>query len=238
MTQLNTTTKAQTSKQALPNHQSLQEREGPLAKGSAGANHPQGQLIAAGLPIVHAHVKRMSKRFRGHFEECELTSVGMGALVEALRRFDPSRSQFRSFLIKLLNWRMVSAARKHARRMRNTKLDRCSVNRQTAPTVIVRVPANKLPTQGTVWLSTSMVCERDNPEQAAIKRSTRKAVWRAVQRLPQPARQLIERHYFGGERFDLMARELGISKASVSRMHKAATRTLARNLRALGPDAI
>ncbi len=208
------------------------------------------QLTAVGVPIVHATVRRMVRRFRGHFEESELLSLGMDTLATALIKFDHERGSFEPFLAQRLNWRMLSAARKHARRHRKARRKSAAAQppvcleshgettrRCSESTASVAVPLSMLPVGDTVWLSTSLICDEEaNPEHWAIRRCTRRALQHALADLPPRPRQLLIRHYFGGERFDLMAREMGISKSSASRMHKAATRALARSLRELRPE--
>lgn len=48
----------------------------------------------------------------------------------------------------------------------------------------------------------------------------------AVASLPTRERLLVERHYYDGERFDVIARDLGISKSWASRLHDRALRSL------------
>ena len=52
-----------------------------------------------------------------------------------------------------------------------------------------------------------------------------------MEALPARERALIERHYFGGEPFDEIAKDLGISKSWASRLHTQAIQALAKALR-------
>jgi RNA polymerase sigma factor for flagellar operon FliA len=52
----------------------------------------------------------------------------------------------------------------------------------------------------------------------------------AVSQLPDQERALVERHYFGGERFDLVASDLGLSKSWASRLHTRAIGRLTAEL--------
>ncbi|MBX3183345.1 MAG: sigma-70 family RNA polymerase sigma factor [Polyangiaceae bacterium] len=52
----------------------------------------------------------------------------------------------------------------------------------------------------------------------------------ALVELPEQQRALVERHYFGGERFDHIAEELGLSKSWASRLHTRAITTLTKRL--------
>ena len=53
----------------------------------------------------------------------------------------------------------------------------------------------------------------------------------AVAELPEQERTLVERHYFGGERFDKVAAELGLSKSWASRLHTRAVARLVERFR-------
>ena len=52
----------------------------------------------------------------------------------------------------------------------------------------------------------------------------------AVAALPEQERVLVERHYFGGERFDAVAADLGLSKSWASRLHTRAIGRLTAEL--------
>ena len=53
----------------------------------------------------------------------------------------------------------------------------------------------------------------------------------ALSLLPPRQRAIVERHYFGGERFDEIAESLGVSKSWASRLHAQAMAALAERLR-------
>jgi len=52
-----------------------------------------------------------------------------------------------------------------------------------------------------------------------------------VSHLPDEERELVRRHYFEGERFDLVAQDLGLSKSWASRLHTRAIGRLSKRLR-------
>ena len=56
-----------------------------------------------------------------------------------------------------------------------------------------------------------------------------------VRDLPDRERALIDRHYFGGEPFDEIAKDIGISKSWASRLHAQAIQKLAAALRGAEP---
>jgi RNA polymerase sigma factor for flagellar operon FliA len=76
--------------------------------------------------------------------------------------------------------------------------------------------------------------QADDPEQALARAELVDLVERAVEELPEPERELVRRHYFGGERFDHVAAELGLSKSWASRLHTRAVGRLTKRLKQLG----
>jgi RNA polymerase sigma factor for flagellar operon FliA len=75
----------------------------------------------------------------------------------------------------------------------------------------------------------------DSPEESAARAELRRDIRKAVDTLPDRERVLIERHYFGGEPFDEIAREIGVSKSWASRLHTGAISKLAEALRSSDP---
>jgi len=66
----------------------------------------------------------------------------------------------------------------------------------------------------------------ESVEDVLVREQLRERVREAVRELPDQERALVERHYFGGERFDLVAAELGLSKSWASRLHTRAVERL------------
>ena len=56
----------------------------------------------------------------------------------------------------------------------------------------------------------------------------------AVEKLPEQERQMVERHYFKGERLDQAAAALGLSKSWGSRLHARAIELITQSLQASG----
>lgn len=74
----------------------------------------------------------------------------------------------------------------------------------------------------------------ESVEDVLVREQLRERVRGAVQELPDQERTLVERHYFGGERFDLVAAELGLSKSWASRLHTRAVERLTQQLKRSG----
>ncbi|HYQ15328.1 MAG TPA: sigma-70 family RNA polymerase sigma factor [Polyangiaceae bacterium] len=75
------------------------------------------------------------------------------------------------------------------------------------------------------------VSTSDNPEEAVARAELLAAVHDAIGELPSDEATLVRRHYVEGERFDHVARELGLSKSWASRLHTRAMQRLAKRFR-------
>ncbi len=70
-----------------------------------------------------------------------------------------------------------------------------------------------------------------NPEEALAEAELLSVVKQAIFELPEQEGELLRRHYLEGERFDLVAKELGLSKSWASRLHTRALGRLTKRLR-------
>lgn len=73
--------------------------------------------------------------------------------------------------------------------------------------------------------------QADDPEAAVGRAELLQLVNDAISELPREEGELVRRHYLGGERFDHVAAELGLSKSWASRLHTRAMGRLAKRLR-------
>ncbi len=71
----------------------------------------------------------------------------------------------------------------------------------------------------------------ESPEDQITREEERLSLRDMVKRLPERERILIERRYFGGEVFDAIAKDLGISRSWASRLHAQAIHSLGEMLR-------
>ena len=72
-----------------------------------------------------------------------------------------------------------------------------------------------------------------DPEEAAAQNELSALVRETIAGLPQEEAELVRRHYLEGERFDHVARDLGLSKSWASRLHTRAMSRLTKRLRGL-----
>jgi RNA polymerase sigma factor for flagellar operon FliA len=70
-----------------------------------------------------------------------------------------------------------------------------------------------------------------DPEQHTAEAELRRLVRQAIGELPDQERELVRRHYLEGERFDHVARDIGLSKSWASRLHTRAVARLTKKLR-------
>jgi RNA polymerase sigma factor for flagellar operon FliA len=70
-----------------------------------------------------------------------------------------------------------------------------------------------------------------DPESAVAEAELLAVVRRAIAELPHEEQELVRRHYLEGERFDLVAQDLGLSKSWASRLHTRAIGRLTKRLR-------
>jgi RNA polymerase sigma factor for flagellar operon FliA len=73
-----------------------------------------------------------------------------------------------------------------------------------------------------------------SPEEALGRAQTLELVRRTIAELPKEEAELVRRHYLEGERFDEVAKDLGLSKSWASRLHTRAIKRLTEKLRGSG----
>lgn len=71
----------------------------------------------------------------------------------------------------------------------------------------------------------------ESPEEAVESAQLRQMLREQIETLPAEEAELVRRHYFDGERFDLVAEELGLSKSWASRLHTRAIGRLTKRLK-------
>ncbi len=241
MTHTTTTTSAEATTQT------------PATSGSKGRT--EEELLRLALPIIQRGAQRMWRRLGHRIELDELVSLGLSVALQAARRYDPSKARFPPYLIQRFNWSLMSELRKHARRRLDASrgIPSCASQRyaDSQPRAVRCVSGGEHSrstslfercggeaTAGLVCAAGDVanlaMCNGDNPEQAAVRHRRAASVRTALAELPTRARTLLERHYFGGERFDEVAADMGISKYAASRLHKSAVRAMGKQLREQG----
>lgn len=78
---------------------------------------------------------------------------------------------------------------------------------------------------------TTAVASSEPVDEVLANAQMLKLVHSAIAELPNEERELLQRHYFQGERFDHVAERLGLSKSWASRLHTRAVGRLAQRFR-------
>lgn len=207
------------------------------------------------LDLVTIVARTLCRRLGGSADFDELVSAGNEGLLEAARRFDPeSGTPFRAYARFRVEGAMLDNARRNSAFPRRTRSQLAAekaalLARESALTARPRSvdAASVNPTERSVVNDLAAVLtaaalafehaegahpeSSDSPEQALARMELRKAVQSAVDELGPHETELIRRHYFGDENLEDVAADLGMSRASASRLHAKALSRLAKLLR-------
>ena len=193
----------------------------------------------------------------------DLRSFGREGLLEATRRFDPSRGvPFRGYASFRVRGAILDGVRASSRLPRRTHERLRALGAATlvsegaaedafAPPAPGAAPADaeRALSEHLAAMATAMavgllsktafgdegdrvpVAAEASPEEALGNAELLAVVTKAIGELPENEAELVRRHYLEGERFDHVAKELGLSKSWASRLHTRAIRRLSEALR-------
>jgi RNA polymerase sigma factor for flagellar operon FliA len=213
--------------------------------------------VREGLPVLEFVARRIAKRVGGDVALDDLMALGHPALLEVARTFDPSRAKFSTYAALKLKWAIFDGLRREAMFGRSAGARAVALaasarfgeglaelegsDGELATEEVYQDRLRSLLEGHAAALALGLVAAAgdpdaiaagaETPEESAAKAELKRAVSSAIQNLPEREHALIERHYFGGEAFDAIARDLGISKSWASRLHASAIRSLAEALR-------
>jgi RNA polymerase sigma factor FliA len=218
------------------------------------------RFLREGLPILELVARRIERRLRGKIHVDELMAMGRLALVDIARTYDPNRSRYTTYCALKLKWAIYDGVRREthgranaarARALRASELYGHAMGGVPVPSEEGMPPSmeafqerlSTLLSGHAAALAIGLVTARAdiersadlgaNPEELAAEAEFSREVKRLIGKLPERERALIERHYYGGERFDEIAKDLGISKSWASRLHAQALETLSKSISAL-----
>lgn len=212
--------------------------------------------VREGMPVLEFVARRISKRMGFRFELDDVMALGHPALLEVARTYDPSRAKFTTYAALKIKWAILDGLKREAARgplaaARAAALAASTRFGEASDAIEARRDAEEPATEdvyqerlralleghaaalalGLVTAVPEDVDELEDgalsPEESAARAELRRTIEGAVRGLPERERALIDRHYFGGEPFDVIARDLGISKSWASRLHAQAIRALA-----------
>ena len=215
------------------------------------------------IDLVDAIAWKISRELGASLDIDELKSFGREGLLDAARRFDPSRGvPFRGYASFRVRGAILDGVRSISRLPRRThaRLKALGaahlVSEGAAEDVFVPAPPGATPSDAEralgehlAAMATAMavgllsgtafgdegdrvpVAPEPDPEEALGRAELMAVVEKAIRELPDNEAELVRRHYLEGERFDHVAKELGLSKSWASRLHTRAIRRLSDALR-------
>jgi RNA polymerase sigma factor FliA len=224
----------------------------------------EDDLMTQALALLDQVAVNLAWQLNHKVDLDDLRSAGHFALADLVRRYDPSLSPFAAYLRGRLRWLMLDEVRRNtnyrvlraqvsalaaADEMADSRID-SSVKKEPAMPLsegshLGRFKSLLREHAAVMGISLMASDGRDiamapssaQPERAALRAAGVDALHRAVAELGDPRqRMLIEWHYFEGRPLSDVARELGLSKAWISRLHAQAIRALERRLRGTNAD--
>jgi RNA polymerase sigma factor for flagellar operon FliA len=216
----------------------------------------EADLIREGLPVAEAVAKRVARRLGGLVQLDELHSIAKLALCDLVRSYDPSRAAFTAYLASKLKWAILDEVRRqtHGRSV-TARLNAVMASERFGDAFDIELGARDEPPTIDDWQErlSAMLCGHAaalavglvsrgagvtgvadaaaSPEEHAARAELAARLRRSVEALPERERALIERHYYGGEPFEAIAGDLGISKSWASRLHERAISRIGKALR-------
>lgn len=208
-------------------------------------------LVASEMAMLKPLARKIAGQSGPRADVDELFSVGQLALVTAARQHDARQAPFGPYAVQRVRWAMFTSLRKdHGRtaaRRATALLALESASTVSATTVDDPPPSERsyrdrlrdaLSREATALFIGLTRGERDtvpesepSPESALVQKRANEALTAAVKKLPDREREIIERHYFAGERFDQIAERFGVSKSWLSRLHGKALGALGEALK-------
>jgi RNA polymerase sigma factor FliA len=208
-------------------------------------------LVESELALVDTIARVVAKEVGYRTDRDELRGVGRVALFEAACSYDPARSTFSGYARRRLRWAMLDFVRassdrvagRPARMLRAAEAVRAELT--AAPVDSARTEAEHATnlrqallaeaTAMAVAFASSASPKEDaalhvTPEDELVRHTLSRDLSAAMAQLPEAQRTVVERYYFADERFDDIARSLGLSKSWVSRLHAQAMAALAKLL--------
>ena len=214
----------------------------------------EADRVREGMAVVDAVAYRLARRLGPLVELEELRGIGRLALVRITETYDPARSTFAAYAAYKLKWAIFDEVRRmtHARsalaRLNAVMASERHLEQAPDPNETGELSAEGFQSRLTSLLEGQAAalamglstCREDamsvsddsgSPEEVTARAEVAASVRGALSDLPERERALVERHYYGGEAFDEIALDLGISKSWASRLHERAIATLGKALR-------
>ncbi len=187
----------------------------------------QAHEIAELMPLVHQVVASMLPRLPPNVLRDDLVGAGAFGLLDALRRQQPSErgAEFVWYARVRIRGAILDELRTQYWLSRRARRRFASQERNASAAV---VGLDDLPEERRALVDNS----RFTPEMLVFARSDANALAKAVERLPDRERNIINAHYFEGVQLRTIAHDLGVSEPRVSQLHARAITRLKEYLAA------
>ncbi|MFO0661763.1 MAG: sigma-70 family RNA polymerase sigma factor [Polyangiaceae bacterium] len=225
------------------------------------ASNPTDELTKAHLDLVPLICRQVMRELGvpAHVRD-ELESAGRAGLVEAAQRFDSSRGvPFRRYANHRIRGAVLDTIRKEIplkrRLLEKVKVAEAalalnetlseSLTATTGPTSsssadeLLASHLENLATAAALGLASQsdevddLLSEPISPEDALCRAQTRAEVSRVLDTLGEPEKSVVRRHHLDGERLDLIALDMGMSRSWICRIHTRGVEQLSKRLRHL-----
>lgn len=227
---------------------------------------PEGSAVPSAEELYRSAedlVEKALRRLRAdgmQVDEDDLRSCGRQGLLEAARRFDPGRGDFRRFAYFRIRGAMIDGVRKMGNWSRRgyervamlrglatlteslDEVDGSRLDTLTADEAAERLRIHMASVVTAMTLGVfaegasdgEEIVPRDSgatAEELVSSRQLYSLVRTALNELPEPEGEIVRRHYIDGEKIDSIAMDMGHTKSWASRIHTRAIRRLSTRLR-------
>jgi RNA polymerase sigma factor FliA len=178
---------------------------------------PCPETVTQHLHLVHGVVHRLARRLPPNVERDDLVAAGTFGLVEALQRNHGSQGPtFAWYARTRIRGAVVDELRAQ------DWLSRRARDRATSDKAAGGVGAAFVSLEETGLSAEAELASCADPAAEAEAKSDRRALSRALARLPDRERRVITMHYFEGAKLKTIGASLGVSEPRVSQLHARA----------------
>lgn len=190
---------------------------------------PGEELIVQHRAMVVGLAGRLRRELSLPGELDDLIAFGFGGLLEAQRRYDPSRGvRFSTFAYHRVRGAMLDGVRSMAAMPRRAH----ERSRVEGEPMLTAIPSSTDKAFARISASLTSAAPiphasaEESPESTLLQGESIQRMLEALGALPDRQRALLRGHYFEGRQLDELAAELGISRSWASRLHVQALRVL------------
>lgn len=181
------------------------------------------QTLKSYLPLVNQVVAQIARRLPANVLRDDLLAAGVFGLLDSLRRNGGNEGEtFEWYARMRIRGAVVDELRAQdwlsRRRRAAVTAARDGATNPTRPTTCLVSLHDLTPIEEQVHL----VAEDEDPAAAYEARESYRALFRAMEQLPERERQVVGMHYFDGKKLKEIGAHLGVSEPRVSQLHARA----------------